>query len=613
MAMNNPIPTSVASFSPQQRLAVLQNVGYTGPIDEESMEKFSRATPGAASLVLKLQKKAMEMKGQATGAVTSGLAEGGAVSDTGNLFKGTLTTPISSNLVPQEDQDVADDNVVEADTIAETSQVGTTATATAPTQLPANTFTAGTSTEEVVAANADLKPAEGKVSDKAVVGAAQQTTSAVSDLTEAQGAAIVMANPVQRQIQDGELISSVANAEKASKFTEEIQAAEATPTVKATVQGQLSDLMTDFEGGATPSWASGAIRAASASMASRGLSASSIAGQALVQAAMESTLPIAMADAQTQASFETQNLSNRQQRAMLGAQQRAKFMGQEFDQAFQSRVQNASRISDIANMNFTAEQQIALENSRNANTVNLSNLSNRQAMVMSEASALSNLDMANLSNRQQSAVQNAQAFLQVDMTNLSNKQQADMFKAQARQQSILTDTAAANASKQFNATSENQTNQFFADLSANVSKFNSDQMNGISKFNTGALNATEQFNTAQNNSFRQFNTSNSLIIAQANAAWRQNMATVNNATANANALYVAKEKNGLSTAALDEIWQRERDIIDYAFNAYESQELRSNAIVLEQLTVDGTKDAAILKAELESESATTQWLLSKLF
>jgi hypothetical protein len=67
---------------------------------------------------------------------------------------------------------------------------------------------------------------------------------------------------------------------------------------------------------------------------------------------------------QTQAQFEGQNLSNRQQRAMLAAQQRAQFMGQEFDQAFQSRVQNSARIGDIANMNFTAEQQVQLENSR---------------------------------------------------------------------------------------------------------------------------------------------------------------------------------------------------------------------------------------------------------
>ena len=110
-----------------------------------------------------------------------------------------------------------------------------------------------------------------------------------------------------------------------------------------------------------------------------------MAGQAMVQAALESALPIAQADAQVTAQFEAQNLSNRQQRAMLAAQQRATFIGQEFDQAFQARVQNSARIGDIANMNFTAEQQIGLENSRAVNTMNLNNLSNSQAMTMAEA------------------------------------------------------------------------------------------------------------------------------------------------------------------------------------------------------------------------------------
>ena len=195
--------------------------------------------------------------------------------------------------------------------------------------------------------------------------------------------------------------------------------------------------MQQFDGGETPVWAAGAMRAATQAMAARGLGASSIAGQAIVQAAMESALPIAQADANIFAQFEQQNLSNRQQRTMLAAQQRASFIGQEFDQAFQARVANAARIGDIANMNFTAEQQIALENSRIANTMNLANLGNDQAVVMAEAAALSNLDMANLSNRQQSAVMNAQNFMQMDMANLSNQQQTDIFKAQQRIQSCL--------------------------------------------------------------------------------------------------------------------------------------------------------------------------------
>jgi hypothetical protein len=170
------------------------------------------------------------------------------------------------------------------------------------------------------------------------------------------------------------------------------------------VQGQLATLTANFDASNPPAWAAGTLRAVQAQMAARGLGASSMAGQAMIQGALESALPIAQADANIQASFEQANLSNRQQRAMLAAEQRATFLGLEFSQEFQARVQNSAKISDVANQNFTAEQSIALENSRTANTMNLQNLSNTQALTISEAAALSQMDSANLNNRQQAAV-----------------------------------------------------------------------------------------------------------------------------------------------------------------------------------------------------------------
>ena len=152
--------------------------------------------------------------------------------------------------------------------------------------------------------------------------------------------------------------------------------------------------MTDFQGGQTPTWAAGAMRKAQDMLAARGLGASTIAGQAVVQAAMEAALPIASQDAKAFQQFEAMNLSNRQQTAMLAAQQRASFLQLDFNQEFQSRVANAAKVSDIANRNFSAEQQIALENARMAQTVDMANLSNQQALVMAEAAQMSNLEMA---------------------------------------------------------------------------------------------------------------------------------------------------------------------------------------------------------------------------
>jgi hypothetical protein len=203
--------------------------------------------------------------------------------------------------------DPATGQVTAAAPTADVATVGTTAQAATPTATPAATYGATTAAPQVAQVTEDMQPVEGEVSQEAQVIAAQQNQSAVSGMQAAQGAANIMQNPVQREIQEGELVSGAADAEKAAQFAEQIQAATATPTSQATVQGQLEGLMQQFEGGATPAWAAGAMRNATAAMAARGLGASSMAGQALVQAAMESALPVAQADAQIVAQFEAQN------------------------------------------------------------------------------------------------------------------------------------------------------------------------------------------------------------------------------------------------------------------------------------------------------------------
>jgi len=433
--------------------------------------------------------------------------------------------------------------------------------------------------------------AQGTVDPRAQVTAAQQTASSVGDVTAAQGNAVLIDNPVQRNIQAGELITgAAADAATAAQFTEQVQAAEATPSTQATVQGQLAQLTANFDAANPPAWAAGAMRSATAQMAARGLGASSLAGQAIVQATIEAALPIAQADAATTAQFEAQNLSNRQQRAMLAAQQRAQFMGQEFDQAFQARVQNAAKVSDVANQNFTAEQQVQLENSRIANTANLTNLSNKQALVMAEAASLAQLDTQNLNNRQQSAVQNAQNFLQVDMTNLSNRQQTDLFNAQQRVQSLFTDQAAENASRQFNASSQNQVDQFFANLASQTSQFNASQVNAQSQFNAGQRNTLERFNAELNNQRDQFNAQNQLVIAQSNAQWRREIATADTAAVNRANELNANAILDIGNQAYANLWNYYADTMEWAWTSAENQVDRNNALAIAEL------DAAARKA-----------------
>ena len=469
-----------------------------------------------------------------------------------------------------------------------------------PDPTVTDTYTATQAADKAKEATDEVQGRTGTVKS---FGPAIDETTLVDNVDAAQGTAIRVDAPMQREIQDGEIIEGVADAQKAAKFTEQVQAAEATPSKKATVAGQLEGLMSQFDDGARPPWAAGAIRAAEQQMLARGMGASSMAGQAIIQAAMESALPIAQMDAQTQAGFEQANLSNRQQRAMLAAEQRAKFMGMEFDQDFQARVQNSARIGDIANMNFTADQTIALENSRAANTMELSNLSNRQAKVMAQASELSSLELANLSNSQQAAVQNAQNFLAMDMQNLSNQQAADVFRAQQRQQALFSDAAADNAAKQFNSTSTNQTNQFISSLQSNTDQFNATQKNAMDAQNQQDENAMKKFREELNNQRDQFTAANQLVVDQNNAVWRREIATADTAAINrANELNAAATLD-MSKTAFNNLWNYYGDTMEWAWTSAENQQERWNQLAKQQLENDGAIDVAKLKISSDSSVA----------
>ena len=438
---------------------------------------------------------------------------------------------------------------------------------------------------------------------KAKPDAAQQTTSAVTGQAAETGTGIAIdpSTQVQRAgMTTAETVAPVAKASDAATFVEQIVAQSANPTASATVAGQLSNLLTDFDASNPPSWAAGAMRAATAEMARRGLGSSSLAGQAIVQAAMESALPIAQADAQIQAQFEGQNLSNKQQMAMFYAQQRASFMGQEFDQGFQARVMNAAKVSDIADKNFTAQQQVQLENSNIVNTMNLNNLSNRQAVQMAEIASLAQLDIANLNNRQQAAVQEAQAFLQKDLTDVSNDQQTTLFNAQQRIQSLFTDSAADNARKQFNASSTNQSDQFFANLSTQTSQFNDAQKNAISQFNAGQENTVSRFNSELNNQRDQFNAQNRLVIDQSNAQWRRQINTTDTAATNRANEINATALLDISNTAYNDLWQYYADAMEFAWTSAENERTRAVNLGIAQLQADNNTNIAELKNDFQS-------------
>jgi len=490
----------------------------------------------------------------------------------------------------------------------------------------------------------------------------------------------------------------------------------------ATVEGQLSQLMKDFDDG-TPAWAAGAMRAANAVMASRGLGASSMASAAILQAAMESALPIAQQDANTFAQMGMQNLNNRQQVALsnaaaqqglalqnlnneqqanlqrsaqafslqetnlsnrqsaeiANAQIRATLQGQNLSNQQQSNIavaaryaeqaninlnnkqqasmqnnanqlqinlanlssksqayitnanlaaslqaqvlsneqqvsiQNAARYADAANITFTAQQQNALHNSKMMQTIGLAELDANMAATLQNAATYAGMDMANLNNRQQAAAQNAKAFLELDMTNLNNEQQMAMFKAQATQQALLSDQAAENAAKQFNAASENQTNQFYDNLTTQVALQNQEQTNAMNRFNAGEANAIEQFNAAQQNARDQFNANNALVVEQANAQWEQAITTMDNAAQNQSNRDAAQQANSLTETTYNNILQQERDALDYAWRSAESALTRENNLLVSEIQRDSAAATAKGSAAGSIAAVAADYLLKKTF
>jgi hypothetical protein len=515
-------------------------------------------------------KSAKEIQAQATGDDPSQVVTKGAVS--------TVSEEDKAAGKIGDDVGVAGD----VDKVTQTTATGADP-ATVPVADEANLTTTVTSKEGVQKVLDDTQAEQGTVSDEAQVTAAQGDTSQLSqlELEAAQGAAAQVQGAPTRTVQQLEMISGSTVDQAAVQQIYGTQKLEA-----ATVSGEMDRLMKDFDSGKTPGWAAGAMRNAAAKMAARGLSSSSMAGMAIVQAAMESAVPIAQMDA-----------ANKQQVAVESAKQRAAFLNLEFNQEFETKVRNAAKISEIANMNFNAEQQIALENAKMAQTMNLANLSNRQAKVMSDAAAMSQMDMTNLNNRQAAQVQNAKAFLEMDMANLSNKQATTIFKAQQMTSTLLSDTAAENASRQFNASSQNQTDQFFANLSSQVERFNVEQSNQLNRFNAGEANAITQFNASQQSAREQFNATNGLVIAQANAQWFQATTTAETAAQNQMNRDAAVQANKMTETAYNSAVQMERDAISYAFRAAESAMEREIELTLQGMRNE--MDEAKIQAEID--------------
>ena len=127
----------------------------------------------------------------------------------------------------------------------------------------------------------------------------------------------------------------------------------------------------------------------------------------------------------------------------------------------------------------------------------------------------------------------------------------------------------------------------------------------MEQFNAGEENSIAKFQAELDNQRDIFNAQNQLVIAQANAVWRQNTSTLNAAADNEANMEFAKTTNGLTAKSIDEVWQRERDIMDMFFNSEESAKDRT----LSLMVADKDADAARMQLEYAEERDKTSTLM----
>lgn len=233
---------------------------------------------------------------------------------------------------------------------------------------------------------------------------------------------------------------------------------------------------------------------------------------------------------------------------------------------------------------------IAAADAQKYATIQLQNLNNEQQTALQNAATYAAMDRANLDVRLQAAVTNARSFLSIDTQNLTNEQASNTLTYNAKLQSVFTDAAAENATAQFNAKSQVQVDQFFAELGSQVEAANKNRVAAQEQFNVDQANAMSQFVEQANNQRQQFNINMQAQIDQSNALWRREINTVNTAVDNEVNRINAQNLLGLTTSAQNALWQKYRDEATWVFQMAENEAQRIHQFGIAAMEADANAD-----------------------
>jgi len=422
-------------------------------------------------------------------------------------------------------------------------------------------------------------PTESLVQEQAVAPAlTPATTQEYTTVEEAVGAEAVAAGEIAEGT--GQVVEETQIAQPAV-VPEAVQVDVQTPTQAAVVDAVSVSDAVDTMAGATGSLSTQAQIIAEQGVLSAGATAVAVERELTAKATVRGQLDILFADSPNGETPSWARPAVTEVENMLAAR------GFSNSTVARDSLYNAiiSSAMPIASADAAAEHQVFL-----------TNLNNKNKEILFNAANMANMDMTNLNNRQVAAVENAKSFMQMDLVNLSNEQAATVISYQAKQQALMSDQSAENAARQFNATSQNQTDQFFASMAANIEMQNASRTDAMSQYNTTNTIDVDKFNAGLETQRNQFNAQNALVLEQSNVDWRRNMNLADTAGINqANQANVQNAFN-LSNQALTFLWQELRDEALWSQESSEAELNRAHQLMIGNQEADAARDAALYKA-----------------
>jgi len=278
----------------------------------------------------------------------------------------------------------------------------------------------------------------------------------------------------------------------------------------------------------------------------------------------------------------------------------------------QARGLGASSMASAAITQALMESgvQIAQQDANKYAAIQLQNLNNQQQTALANATTFAAMDKANLSARMQAAVTNAQSFLSVDLKNLDNKQKSDTLTYQSLVQGLFKDASEENARQQFNAKNDLQVEEFFAELGAQVDTANANRLSAMEQFNVSEQNAMTQFDVNVRDSRDKFNANMKFAVDQSNAVWRREINTANTALQNETNRINVQNAYGMTTNALNSLWQSYRDNASWNFQKSENALQRQHDIGTIAMQYANSKDMYDQEQKDEIVTGVGNWVMT---